>query len=167
MNIPLPRGPFFAANKRYVDEIIQQRLETVKPIITIWAEESGSVDAGKREWSFGNGASGTGHGYAGYVMLAPGRITRMGIVSVQSNGQPVGNMRVVLLINGQKTQSFVDGRDVIHGINKAENKHAATYTYKPPIEVSEGAVLNFETEIGCKEAASSLVCALLELDIDM
>ena len=165
LNIPEPRDLYFAANKLYVDKTIQQMIGTVKPIITIWAEESGSVDAGKKEWSFGNGANGTGHGYAGYVMLASGRITRMGIVSAQSNGQPAGYMRVVLLINGRKAQSFIDGRNVIHGINKEENMHAATYTYPQPIEVSRGSVLNFETEIGSKEAASSLVCALLELDM--
>ena len=48
----------------------------IKPIITVWAAEKGSLVNGHHEFSFGNGNSGSEHAYGGYCMSAPGRIIR-------------------------------------------------------------------------------------------
>ena len=48
----------------------------IKPIITVWAEEKGSLGDGHYEFSFGNGSSRSEHAYGGYCMSTPGRIIR-------------------------------------------------------------------------------------------
>ena len=50
-----PIEPQGVATKAYVDRASR------KPIITVWAEEYGTLDFNHYEWSFGNGASGSAH----------------------------------------------------------------------------------------------------------
>ena len=82
-NISNPKDNRDAANKAYVDKKVS--LIGPKPIITVWAEEKGSLVNGHYEFSFGNGNSGSEHAYGGYCMSAPGRIIRGSLTVTESN----------------------------------------------------------------------------------
>ena len=64
--------------------------KSTKTIISVWAEESGKINNGQAEWSFGGGANGLAHIKAGYPMLADGQILRMGLTSVGVSGRAIG-----------------------------------------------------------------------------
>ena len=71
-----------------------------KPLITLWAEQNGSITNGSYEWSFGNGSSGEDHRRVGYTMLASGRILRMALSATTTSGPP-GESRIVITVNGE------------------------------------------------------------------
>ena len=74
-DIPDPIDRKDAINKDYVDgrTIYPNVPINIKPIVTVWAEEKGSLGDGHYEFSFGNGSE---HAYGGYCMREPGRIIR-------------------------------------------------------------------------------------------
>ena len=72
-NIPDPIDEKDAVKKAYVDDKTIQPAAPIKPIITVWAEEKGSLGDSHYEFSFCNGSSGGEHAYGGYCMSAPGR----------------------------------------------------------------------------------------------
>ena len=82
-NIPDPVDGEDAINKDYVDgkKIYPSVPINIKTIITVWAEEKGSLGNGHYEFSFGNGSSGSEHAYGGYCMSAPGRIIRASLTA--------------------------------------------------------------------------------------
>ena len=64
------------ANKAYVDKKVSLPSPiSLKPSITVWAEEKGPLGNGHYEFSFGKGSSGSEHAYGGYCMSVPGRIS--------------------------------------------------------------------------------------------
>ena len=76
-NLSNPKDDRDTVNKIYVDKKLSlPSLIGPKPIITVWAEEKGPLGDGHYEFSFGNGSSGSKHGYGGYCMSTPGRIIR-------------------------------------------------------------------------------------------
>ena len=91
-NVADPSDDGDAATKQYVDS-------RQKPLITIWAQENGPLNAGEYEWSFGSGPSGDLYTLAkcGYCMPAAGRILRGSISSVSESGTSVVFNASVLL----------------------------------------------------------------------
>jgi len=75
INLPEPSASGEPATKSYVDSLI--------PIITIWAEENGVIKNQKFEWSFGSEAE--GHRHSSYTMMAPDRMLRMGLGGTAGN----------------------------------------------------------------------------------
>ena len=69
-----------------------------KPLITIWAQENGPLNAGEYEWSFGSGDLYT-LANCGYCMPASGRILR-GSLSGVSESDMSAVSRVNIVKNG-------------------------------------------------------------------
>ena len=108
-NIPNPIDVNDAVNKAYVDDRTIQPAAPIKPIITVWAEEKGPLGNGHYEFSFGNGSSGSEHGYGDYCMSAPGRIIRGSLTATESRNIISEEVKVNVVVNGkeQVNQSIV------------------------------------------------------------
>ena len=61
--------------------------KTIKPLVTIYAEEYGSLKNGEYEWSFGNGVSG-GNSERGYPLAVSGRLKYMSLAITTSSSRP-------------------------------------------------------------------------------
>ena len=95
-----------AVNKTYVDKKLSlPSLIGPKPIITVWAEEKGSLGDGHYEFSFGNGSSESEHAYGGYCMSAPGRIIRGSLTATESR---------IILSEEVKVNIVVDGKEQVN-----------------------------------------------------
>jgi hypothetical protein len=151
-NLELPRGSTDAANKYYVDVRIGQ----VKPIITIIAEERGNLVGGEFEWSFGSNSDGRNHGKVGYVMMAKGKILRMSLSSASHNGLSESQVTVGITVNRVEKPGFE--------IVKIPSHYSATRTFKPPLELEKGDIINFQTRDTARSSAG-VVALLVELDM--
>ena len=136
------------ANKRYVD--------ARKPLITVWAEENGSIVNGNYEWSFGNGRDGESHRQIGYTMLASGRVLRMGLSATTSSG-PSNESRIVIAVNGVVYANYT--------VIKPTNQYSGTTTFQTPLEVSEGDRINFRSASTNTSVIGAVVSLLIELDL--
>ena len=138
-----------AATKQYVD--------SRKPLITIWAQENGPLNAGEYEWSFGSGDLYT-LAKCGYCMPAAGRILRGSLSSVTDtpNSGPSPTAIVDITINGQRTR---------RGITKTNIDYSNTTVFSPSIEVAQNDRTNFKTGIDTPNAVNSIVSLLIELDL--
>ena len=67
------------------DVTTKQYVHSRKPLITIWAQENGPLNAGEYEWSFGSGDLYT-LANCGYCMPAAGRILRGSLSSISESG---------------------------------------------------------------------------------
>jgi len=92
---------------------------------TIWAEENAGLNNNAREWSFGNGSTGTNNVYAMY----DGEIPKMFLQAENSSGTSV---TVSVMIN-----------DVIAGTGSWTAN--GVYTFPTPIPVVEGDAIGFRT----------------------
>ena len=146
-NLPNPVNDQDVATKNYVD----QR----KPVISIHAEEVGPIEAGEYEWSFGNGSSSDGHATCGYVMMAPGRLLRMGLSSSTSSGATNNQTTVQIVVNGVVDNAFRVTKNIF--------EYSGNITFITPREVSQGDVINCRSFNSDELAAHSVVCALIEL----
>ena len=129
-----------------------------KPLITIWAETRGNHDVAEAEWSFGAAARGAPHLHNGYPMLCSGRVIKMALSVVGSNGSSPHEALVSML---------VDGKPIDHGrsnLRKPPNEQVTVLTLSPPIEVAAGSVINFLSRKKCP-AKVSIVSLLIEVDL--
>ena len=140
-------GSRCVTTKHYVD--------SRKPLITIWAQENGPLNAGEYEWSFGSGDLYT-LAKCGYCMPAAGRILRGSISSV--NGDTTSdNVSVQIVINGQAILNL--------NLGKRSLIYSYTRTYTPPIEVAQDDRINFRTVANTADATNTIVSLLIELDM--
>ena len=104
-NIPDPIDGKDAVNKAYVDgRTIQPSVPiNIKPIITVWAKEKGSLGDGHYEFSFGNGSSRSEHAYGGYCTSAPGRIIRGSLTATESRIILSQEVKVNIVVNGTES----------------------------------------------------------------
>ncbi len=137
------------ATKAYVDANSAQR----KPIIAVWAEQSGALTNGNYEWSFGNGASGATHRHAGYPIPASGRILRMSFACAYSRNEIV----VALLINGSEQPGYV--------IRTPGGRYSNCITFDTPLEVEACSRINFKSKSSDSQVDSAVVTVLIELDV--
>ena len=140
-----PSEPQDAATKSYVDDR--------KPLITVWAEESGPTQAGAYEWSFGNGSSDDNE--RGYTMPASGRLLRMGLCGSEG-GLPPGTMTVRIVVNGVENVSY--------GVTKSSGQFSGTATFGTPLELAQGDRINFRSATTNASVTSAVVTTLIELD---
>ena len=145
VNLSEPNSDQDAATKQYVD--------SRKPLITIWAQENGPLNAGEYEWSFGSGDLYT-LAKCGYCMPAAGRILRGSISSV-NGANTSGDARVAIVINGQVTRNV---------ITKLAHDYSFTVRFNP-IEVAINDSINFQTKWNTANATNNIVSLLIQLDM--
>ena len=121
-----------------------------KPLITLWAEESGVLDGGY-EWSFGNGCN--QHATLGYAMPTPGRIKTMTLCIVHV-AAPVG-----LVVNGRDVPNYK--------VSKSASQRAGIVSWVEAYELAPGDAITFKTIWSDDEARASgaIVSILIELDV--
>ena len=144
-----------AATKAYVDTTVAQSVSSRKPLITIWAEESGTFGNGNYEWSFGNGSSGAAHANCGYTMMAPGRVLRMGLAVSTARGPP-GAATVNIVVNGTENTAY--------DVTKPSGQYSGTSTFATPLELAERDRINFRSAITNDIVTHAVVSLLIELD---
>ena len=89
--------------KHYIQYVGKVQRDSSQQYITIWAEENGSLVSGQYEYSFGDGVGGK---WAGYTVLTPSKVLKMGI-SVSSRGGDPDDVGVSLVVNGVKTNGSI------------------------------------------------------------
>ena len=144
--------------KTYVDDQVSSR----KPMITVHAEENGSLSVGNTEWSFGNGVQNRDHNF-GYCMPAAGRIIKGTLSAVSQNdaidaaGQPAGYARVNILKNGIELTD--------QSIVKEEGEWGGCVSFNPPLELNAGDRINFISKTNNTSVTAAIVSVLVELDV--
>ena len=129
----------------------------MKPIITVWAEEKGSLGNGHYEFSFGNGSSGSEHAYGGYCMSAPGRIIRGSLTVTECRIILSEEVKVNIVVNGkvQVNQSIV----------KKSGDICSCTIFRDPIESKQCDVINFISRSINSNITNAYVSILIELDL--
>ena len=145
VNLSEPNSDQDAATKQYVD--------SRKPLITIWAQENGPLNAGEYEWSFGSGDLYT-LAKCGYCMPAAGRILRGSLSSVNGDN-PSGHAIVSVVINGR----------VMAHITKSAIVFSQTEILNPSIRLAQNDRINFKTNWNTLDATNNIVSLLIELDL--
>ena len=145
VNVANPTLAQDVATKHYAD--------SRKPVITIWAQETGPLSGGQYEWSFGSGDYTDAQ--CGYCMPAAGRILRGSLSSVN-----VANTSALAVVS-----IVINGLIKSNHITKPSTAFSDTRTYEPPIEVAKNDRINFQTNLDTSNATNSIVSLLIELDL--
>ena len=147
--VPTPTLPLNAANKAYVD--------AVKPVISLVAEQNGALHGTALEWSFGDGVSSTYIARGGFAMPARGRLLRMSLTVIATTGATTIPTSVRLFVNGIGDSNYT--------VVKPNLEYTGVAHFTTPRELYEGNTINFQTLSGVSNAGSSVLCALIELDL--
>ena len=134
------------------DAVTKQYVDSRKPLITIWAQENGPLNAGEYEWSFGSGDLYT-LANCGYCMPASGRILRGSLSSVSESGT-AGYIMVRIVTNGQVFGELIKGTGL----------YSNTRTFNP-IELAQNDRINFKTARNTPDATNTIASLLIELDL--
>ena len=126
-----------------------------KPVITVWAERNGPLNAGKREWSFGGGANNQGP-FKGYTMMVPGTMIYIGISVTSNNSSIRPAASIGIMVNKRKTG---------HSYNKSNNVYVAYCNVNPLLKLDEGDVIDFVTQTSNSDVQSAVISVLIELDL--
>ena len=157
-NIPDPKDIRDVANKAYVDNMVSlPSLIGPKPIITLWAEETGPLGDGHYEFSFGNGSSGSDHAYGGICMSAPGRIIRGSLTVTENKVIFAGEVKVNIVVNGIE--------QVNHSIVKYLEIFVAAQFFSDPVELNQCDIINFISRTANSKITNAYVSILIELDL--
>ena len=156
-NVPDPNDGKDAVNRAYVDGKTIQPAAPIKPIITVWAKEKGSLGNGHYEFSFGNGSSGSEHAYGGYCMSAPGRIIRGSLTATESRNILSEEVKVNTVVNGKE--------QVNQSIVKKSGDICSCTIFRDPIELKQCDVINFISRTTNSKITNAYVSILIELDL--
>ena len=160
-NLSNPKDDRDAVNKAYVDKVDKKvshpSLICPKAIITVWAEEKGSLGDGHYEFSFGNGSSGYEHAYGGYCMSAPGRIIRGSLMATESRNILSEELKVNIVVNGKE--------QVNQSIVKKSGDICSCSIFHDPIELKQCDVINFISRTTNNKITNAYVSILIELDL--
>ena len=140
---------------------IHDTLARTKPVVTIWAEEKGALEEGFYDFSYGDGSR---THYSGYTMMCPGRVLRLGL----SGGDLTTTTTVTLTVNRMARGSVTKEARVLVGQTRPQGGavfQAAVKTFSPPLELAAGDVINFRSGKTATRAISTIVSALVELDL--
>ena len=129
----------------------------IKPIITVWAEEKGSLGDGHYECSFGNGSSGSEHAYGGYCMSASGRIIRGSRTATESRIILSQEVKVNIVVNGIER--------VNHSIVKKSGDICSCVIFRDPIELNKCDIINFISRTTNSKITNAYLSILIELDL--
>ena len=139
-----------------INEAFREFRKARMPLVTIYAEEYGSLTKGEYEWSFENGVSG-GNSEQGYPMAASGRLLRMSLAITTSSSQP-SEARVEIVINGVVNHSY--------GVTKPLGQFSSSTEFQPGLSLAQGDMINFRTASTNSVVTSAVVAAIFELDIN-
>ena len=156
-NIPDPIDGKDAINKAYVDDKTIQPAALIKPIITVWAEEKGSLGNGHYEFSFGNGSSRGEHASGGYYMSTPGRIITGSFMATESTIVLSEKLKVNIVVNGKE--------QVNHSIVKKSGDICSCTIFRDPVELKQCDVINFISRTTNNKITNAYVSILIELDL--
>ena len=140
-----------------MDGRIIQPPAPIKPIITVWAEEKGSLVDGHYEFSFGNGSSGSEHAYGGYCMSTAGRIIRGSLTATQSRIILAEEVKVNIVVNGKE--------QVNQSIVKKTGDICSCTIFRDPIELKQCDIINFISRTTYNKITNAYVSILIELDL--
>ena len=157
-NLSNPKDERDAVNKIYVDKKLSlPSLISPKPIITVWAEEKGSLGDGNYEFSFGNGSTGAEHAYGGYCMAASGRIIRGSLMATESKNIFAGEVKVNITDNGKEQAQ--------ESIVKKPGDLCSCTIFNDPIKLKQCDVINFISRTANSKITNAYVSILIELDL--
>ena len=139
-----------------ITEAFKYFRKTIKPLVTIYAEEYGSLKNGEYEWSFANGVSG-GNSERGYPMAVSGRLKYMSLAITTPSSRP-SETRVEIVINGVVNHSY--------GVTKPLGQFSSSTEFQTPLSLAKGDMITFRTASTNTEVSSAVVAAILELDIN-
>ena len=157
-NLSNPKDDRDAVNKFYVDKKLSlPSLIGPKPVITVWAEEKGSLGDGHYEFSFGNGSSGPEHAYGGYCMTAPGRIIRGSLTVTEQRKIFAGEVKVNVTVNGKEHAQ--------ESIVKKSGELCSCTIFRDPIELKQCDIVNFISRTANNKITNAYISILIELDL--
>ena len=139
-----------------ISEAFKYFRNTIKPLITIYAEEYGSLKNGEYEWSFGNGVAG-GNSERGYPMAVSGRLKYMSLAVTTSSSRP-SEARVEIVINGVANRSY--------GVTKPLGQFSSSTEFQPGLSLAKGDMINFRSASTNSEVTSAVVACILEININ-
>ena len=149
-----------AISSYHVIELINRAFQADRnarrPLITVYAEEYGSLTKGEYEWSFGNGVAG-GNSERGYPMAVSGRLKYMSLAITTASSRP-SEARVEIVINGVLNH--------LYGVTKPLGQFSSSTEFQTPLALAHGDMINFRTATTNSEVSSAVVAAILELDIN-
>ena len=152
-NLSNPKADRDAVNKSYVDK----KVPLPKPIITVRAEEKGSLGDGHYEFSFGNGCSGAEHAYGGYCMSTSGRIIRGSLTATEHKVIFAGEVKINIVVNGIEK--------VNQSIVKKSGDVCSCSVFSDPIELNQCDVINLISRTANSKITNAYVSILIELDL--
>ena len=134
-------------------EALKSERKARRPLITVYAEEYGSMTEGEYEWSFGNGVSG-GNSERGYPLAVSGRLKYMSLAITTASSRP-SEARVEIVINGVLNH--------LYGVTKPMGQFSSFTEFRTPLELAAGDMINFRTATTNPEVSSAVVAAILDL----
>ena len=149
-----------AISSYHVIELINRAFQADRnarrPLITVYAEEYGSLTKGEYEWSFGNGVAG-GNSERGYPLAVSGRFKYMSLAITTASSRP-SEARVEIVINGVLNH--------LYGVTKPMGQFSSFTEFQTPLALAPGDMLNFRTATTNPEVSSAVVACILKLDIN-
>ena len=146
-SVSINRDPILdleVVNKLFLENTINK----IKPVITIWAEENGALNANSFEFSWGNGASSSTFGYP---LMTDGRILRASIC--------------INSVLSTATIEIHSGGVSIGSFQKLADQNTTITIFNPPLEITQGNFINFKTITETETQAQIIVALLIELDL--
>ena len=141
-----------------MDDRTIQPAASIKPILTVWSEEKGSLGNGHYEFSFSNGGTGSELAYGGYCMSAPGRIIRGSLTATESRIILSEEVKVNIVVNGKE--------QVNQSIAKKSGDICSCTIFRDPIELKQCDVVNFISRTTNIKITNAYVSILIELDVE-
>jgi len=145
INLPEPSTGGEPATKSYVD--------SRKPTIMIWAEKNGVIENQKFERSFGSGAEGRTHRHSGYIMMASGRILRMGLIGTAGNAAIPFEATVNDVVNGREKEGY--------SVTIPRGRYSAARRFSTPLELFPDDRINFTSASGNHNVTNAVVSLLI------
>ena len=144
-----------ATNNNHVVVKSQVR-DLVKPVITIWAEENGSINLDQLEWSFGNGTENSVN--YGYCLPVKGKIFA-GSLTASASGNAPGEIKVNLVVNANERSDYQ--------ITKPDNVFCNHITFQTPLSLDAGDRINFVSKTNNGSVTHALVSLLILIDVNV
>lgn len=130
--------------------------DLVKPVITIWAEENGSINLDQLEWSFGNGTENSVN--YGYCLPVKGKIFA-GSLTASASGNAPGEIKVNLVVNANERSDYQ--------ITKPDNVFCNHITFQTPLSLDAGDRINFVSKTNKGLVTHALVSLLILIDVNV
>ena len=138
-----------------ISSVLKNFKKTIKPLITVWAENKRSMVDNRYEWSFGSDAA-RGYANGGYPMLTAGRVLRMGLSTTASHSG-ISGAGVNISINGKEKSSY--------GATRSPGQISGISIFETPLELAQGDTINFRSATHNPKIAGATVSLLIELDL--